>query len=183
MEESRHSQCTDSVVDVERLVSGLRGGLPPATAPAMPGARRWPALALAAALLLGAGGVGFWQSEPVVAFRGIGGAPQLDLRIAVSREGRTYRVNPSGSYFVGETVYFRVASSPAGEVLVSVSGPAGQEIIGRAEASPRPTDLGGPTGVVAYDFPVPGSYTFTLSPSSDPGCSGSSCARMSLEVR
>jgi hypothetical protein len=110
--------------------------------------------------------------------------PILDLRIAVERGGTAWPAGQGERHRVGEKVFFRLYSSREAEVLLWVEGPAGAERIGGVglEAG-QAVDLGSGGGMLAYEFEVPGRYTFIASTDGMGRCVMPSCARKSLEVR
>jgi hypothetical protein len=168
--------------ELDALIRDLRGAPPPREAPRLPGPAPRLALVLAALALVGVGVYAMTGHGPYSGTRGGTGTPTVDLRMVVERDGRTQRVTREGLCHLGESVYFRVASHPAGEVVLWVEGPAGKEPIARIPASPEPSDLETPTGMVSYEFERPGAHTFVLAPAGEEDCPGATCSKLTLEV-
>lgn len=170
--------------DLDLLLRDLEGAPPPDRAPRLP-VRIHPAqLALAAVALLSVGAAGFWLLDaPYRAERGGPVHASVDLRMAVDRDGMTYRVSRDGVCYTGEQVFFRVAAYPASVVSLWVEGPLGKEDITRQVASPAPTDLETDAGMLTYEFERTGTYTFVLAPAGMESCSSGDCEKLTLEVR
>jgi len=170
--------------DLDLLLRDLRGAPPPERAPKLPARTRPVQLSLAALALLGVGAAGFWLLDhPYRAERGGSVHARVDLRMAVERDGMTYRVSRDGVCYVGEQVFFRVASHPAGEVILWIEGPLGKENVTRQLASPAPTDIETEAGMLTYEFESTGMYTFVLAPAGTESCSSDRCEMQTLEVR
>jgi hypothetical protein len=171
--------------DLDQLIRDLKGAPPPAKAPEAQARRPWPLLALAATLLVAVAGGLSWTlaPEPYVALRGGSGEVQIDLRMVVERGGRTLRVSREGACFIGEQVFFRLASSPGAEVALWVDGPDGRERIAELMATPEPRDLESEQGMVSFEFERAGSHSFYLAPSWDDDCTSRACEMLTVEVR
>jgi hypothetical protein len=168
--------------ELDIMIRDLKGAPPPREAPRLPGSAPRLVLAFAALALVGVGVYAMTERGSYSGTRGGTGTPGVDLRMVVARDGRTQRVTRGGLCHVGESVYFRVASHPAGGVVLWVEGPAGKESIARSPASPEPSDLETPTGMVSYEFDRPGAHTFVLAPAGEEDCGGTTCSKLTLEV-
>ncbi|MFH1462938.1 MAG: hypothetical protein ABIO70_00925 [Pseudomonadota bacterium] len=168
--------------ELDDLIRDLKGAAPLPRAPELPARTPRLTIALAALVLVGAGIWVVSERGPYSRERGGTATPEVDLRMVVERDGRSLRVSRDGPCHVGESVYFRVASSPAGEVVLWVEGPIGKEPIARKPASPVPADLQTPTGMVSYEFERPGAHTFVLAPAGKEDCPAAVCSTLTLEV-
>ncbi len=175
--------------DVDVLLGRLIGPPPPVRAPAFPPRRSFPwrmALALAAGLTLLVTGISL-RPESEVGYRGPGthtpGAVFLDLRMVVERGGEAFRVSRNAGCQVGERVFFRIAADRQVPVVLLVDGPAGREEVARATASPAAADVRTGSGLAAYTFDRPGTYTFVLTTDPSLACSPETCTCETLEVQ
>jgi hypothetical protein len=171
--------------DLDTLLRDLRGAPPPREAPRITRRGRWAPIALAAGVLVAAGGGAAWMlgQGPYVGLRGAAGETQLDLRMVMERGGRTQRVSRDGICNIGEQVFFRVAANPSTEVSLWVEGPNGREVIAEIHASPEPIDLQTGRGMVSWEFERAGRHTFVLAPIGDEDCLAAACQELSVEVR
>jgi len=104
----------------------------------------------------------FAERDETIGFRGDGEtAPvEVELKLAVEREGRAERVDESTTLKVGERVFFRVGTSRDAEVELIAVTPEGEEDLGRFESVTVPADVRTVGGLLAYEFEVPGTYAF-----------------------
>jgi len=170
--------------DVDQLISDLRGPDPPPRAPDWPAPRRrWPLVAVV--------GLGAAFAAWLVVARSADEAPTprsahviersvIDLRMVVERDGVAVRIASGSVLRVGERVWFRATAQPAIESILWVEGPAGRTQAWSGPLGPRPTDLGGADGLIAYRFDRPGRYEFVLSPGPPPPCAD--CTTRTFEV-
>jgi hypothetical protein len=200
--------CPESPRDVEELLMALEPPPAPERAPAWPVGpassepsraqawwrtpRRWVlvpvvagALGLLAVLLLPP------ASDPALApvrqdgLRGEAppALPELDLQLAVQRDGLAQRVDPEDQLRLQDRVLFRVSSTTPTTVHLWVEGPAGFEDITAVSVESQPVELRLEEGLLAWELDRAGSYVFVASASARPACTPPTCARVALEVR
>ncbi len=174
--------------DIDALLRRLQGPPPPPRAPRIPGRSfPWrPVLAMAAGVAVAIGGISLLPEPEVLTRGGEDTAPAgvfLDLRMVVERNGQAYRVSRHAPCRVGERLFFRIAADRQVPVVLLVEGPGGREEVARAVASPSATDVRSGSGLAAYVFDRPGTYTFVLTTDPSRACTPGNCTREILEVQ
>jgi len=89
-------------------------------------------------------------------------AASLELRAVVERDGVAVRIGDDGLAYVGERVYFRAYALVETDVSLVVEGPVRRQTLRRVRALPEGADVRTEGGLLAYEFDVPGAYTFSL---------------------
>ncbi len=152
--------------------------------------RRWvvgPALALAVlVLVLGRGATDSVETvvdeQPSTRVRGTETAPAVGLQLAIERDGEALVAAPGATYRLGDRVLFRVSRAEQGPVRLLAVGPAGPVSIATVSASPEPRQVTTDDGLVAWEFDVPGTWTFQATGGVGDDCVAPGCAHETLRV-
>lgn len=141
--------------------------------------RKWVGpVALAAALLVGISIGSSLRSTGTWSPRGDGEPVPPRLELEVERDGAVVPV--VGPVRLGEQLRFRVGSSDAMPITLSLDGPQGHEVVATLAAGPELTDARVDGLYLRYRMNTPGKFVFAAS--SDPETCGLGCVRRAVEV-
>ncbi len=126
-------------------------------------------------------GLGFRGVEPIPAEAG---AADVQLRLAVEREGQVVSLERGDEVVVGDRVFFRLSVDGPSTVTVWVDGPDLREALGSQDfAGAASDDLRGAAGLQAWRFDIPGRYVFQASSTGDGSCAPPTCSERIVDVR